>query len=49
MTEELTRWKSALYFKYTESHTALQKLLEEHAKIRAYTNATRRYGLCSKT
>lgn len=42
MSDELARWKSALYYKYRESHTALQSLLEEHSKIRALNNATRR-------
>lgn len=46
MSDELARWKSALYYKYRESHTALQSLLEEHSKIRALNNATRR-GLIS--
>ena len=42
MSEELARWKSALYYKYRESYLALQNLLEEHSKIRALNNATNR-------
>lgn len=42
MTDELSRWKSALYYKYRESHTALQTLLEEHSKMRALNNATKK-------
>ncbi|XP_065644256.1 golgin-45 isoform X3 [Hydra vulgaris] len=41
MNEELTQWKSALYYKYRDSHTALQSLLEEHSKIRVLNDATR--------
>jgi len=42
MSDELARWKSALYYKYKESYHALQNLLEEHSKIRALNNATKR-------
>lgn len=42
MGDELSRWKSVLYYKYRDSHTALQNLLHEHSKIRALNNATRR-------
>lgn len=42
MSDELSRWKSVLYYKYRETHTALQSLLEEHSKIRALSNATRK-------
>lgn len=41
MSDELSRWKSVLYYKYRETHTALQSLLEEHSKIRALNSATR--------
>lgn len=42
MSDELAKWKSALYYKYRESYLALQNLLEEHSKIRALNNATKR-------
>merc|ERR1712048_380972 len=42
MSDELARWKSVLYYKYKDSHTALQNLLHEHSKMRALNNATRR-------
>eukprot|EP00111_Clytia_hemisphaerica_P017594 TCONS_00052072-protein len=42
MSDELARWKSVLYYKYRDSHSALQNLLHEHSKMRALNNATRR-------